>query len=157
MNLQWANAGRFQDKYLRSVADYRNLQDRTKRDVGAARDFAISKFARDLLDSVDNLDRALTMVPESAVNVSAESDITKALNRDLVNLFDGLKMTEKILMQTLAKHGLERYDPAEKGDKFDPNLHDASFMAPMKDQEDGTVFTTIQKGFLLNGRVVRVS
>ena len=60
-------------------------------------------------------------------------------------------------MQTLAKHGLERYDPAEKGDKFDPNLHEANFMAPSKDKEDGTVLTTIQKGFILNGRVIRVS
>ena len=66
-------------------------------------------------------------------------------------------MTEGIMMQTLAKHGLERYDPAEKGDKFDPNLHEANFMAPSKDKTDGTVLTTIQKGFTLNGRVIRVS
>ena len=106
---------------------------------------------------MDNLDRALTTVPESALKAAVDSAAAEESNKDLVNLFDGLKMTEKMLMQALAKHGLERYDPAGKGDKFDPNLHDASFMAPMKDKEDGTVFTTIQKGFLLNGRVVRVS
>ena len=60
-------------------------------------------------------------------------------------------------MQTLAKHGLERYDPAGKGDRFDPNLHEASFMAPAEGKEDGAVMATVQTGFTLNGRVLRVS
>ena len=60
-------------------------------------------------------------------------------------------------MQTLEKHGLIRFDPSDKREKFDPNLHEASFMAPQAGKEDGTVFATVQKGFLLNGRVVRVS
>lgn len=64
-------------------------------------------------------------------------------------------MTDEILMQTLKKHGLERFDPS--GQKFDPNVHDAAFMTKMEGKEDGTVFETIQKGFSLNGRVVRVS
>ncbi|MCJ1325850.1 Mitochondrial matrix cochaperone [Thelotrema lepadinum] len=144
------------DKYLRSVADFRNLQERTKRDISTARDFAITGFAKDLVDSVDNLDRALSTVPAEALVTSDSSDAPQP-NKDLVSLHGGLKMTEGILMQTLAKHGLERYDPAEKGDKFDPNLHEANFMAPSKDKEDGTVLTTIQKGFILNGRVIRAA
>lgn len=92
----------------------------------------------------------------AAVTPSAGAD-APPLNKDLVNLHDGLKMTEQVMMQTLAKHGLERYDPAEKEDKFDPNLHEANFMAPIKGKDDGAVFTTIQKGFILNGRVIRVS
>lgn len=60
-------------------------------------------------------------------------------------------------MQTLAKHGLERFDPSEKGEMFDPNLHEATFMTKMEDMEDGTAFNTQQKGFKLNGRVIRVS
>ena len=59
-------------------------------------------------------------------------------------------------MQTLSKHGLERFDPAEKGDMFDPNLHEATFQTRVEGKEDGTTFLTQQKGFLLNGRVVRV-
>lgn len=65
-------------------------------------------------------------------------------------------MTDSILMQTLKKHGLERFDPSVEGEKFDPNLHDAQFMTKMEDKVDGTVFSTIQKGYILNGRVVRV-
>lgn len=59
-------------------------------------------------------------------------------------------------MQTLKKHGLERFDPAEAGDMFNPNLHEATFQTKVEGKEDGQVFMTQQKGFLLNGRVVRV-
>ncbi|MCJ1259406.1 Mitochondrial matrix cochaperone [Lignoscripta atroalba] len=138
------------DKYLRSVADFRNLQDRTKRDIQSARDFAITRFAKDLVDSVDNLDRALSTVPPEKLS---QDDA----NKDLLSLYEGLKMTDGILMQTLQKHGLERFDPSEKGEKFNPNLHEATFQTPVEGKEDGTVFHTQQKGFILNGRVVRAA
>lgn len=77
--------------------------------------------------------------------------------KDLRNLYDGLKMTERIMMETLKKHGLERFDPSESGERFDPNLHEAMFMTKMEGKEDGSVFVTQQKGFRLNGRVIRVS
>lgn len=114
----------------------------------AAKDFALQRFSKDLLDSVDNLDRALLNVP---------ADKLTEENADLTNLHSGLKMTEQILLQTLKKHGLERFDPSENNDKFDPNKHEAVFQTPVKDKEDGVVFYTQQKGFLLNGRVMRVS
>ena len=66
-------------------------------------------------------------------------------------------MTEEILMSTLKKHGLERFDPSADNETFDPNKHEATFQTPVKDKEDGKVFYTQQKGFLLNGRVLRVS
>src|SRR5271156_6116519 len=104
-----------QDKYLRSVADFRNLQERTKRDIAAARDFAIQRFATDLIESIDNLDRALGSVPPEALspdspsspqsttsntsspsspNVATSEEAASeadALNRDLLNLHAGLK------------------------------------------------------------------
>jgi len=137
------------DRVKRSVAEYRNLQDQTKREIAAARDFALQRFAKDLLDSVDNLDRALANVPAEKLN--AES------NKDLVDLHSGLKMTETILMGTLKRHGMERFDPGEKGDKFDPNKMEATFQAPQQGKEDGTVFYTQSKGFTLNGRVLRAA
>lgn len=136
------------DRIKRSTADFRNLQEQTKREVQAARDFALQRFAKDLLDSMDNLDRAL-------INVPADK-LTEA-NQDLVNLHSGLKMTETILVNTLKKHGVERFDPAETSDKFDPNKMEATFQAPQQGKEDGTVFYTQQKGFLLNGRVLRAA
>jgi molecular chaperone GrpE len=135
-----------QDKYLRSVADFRNLQDRTKREIQSAKDFAIQRFARDLVESVDNLDRALGTVSDEQL---------KGENKELIALHDGIKMTDTILQNTLKKHGLERFDPSESAEKFDPNVHEAVFMAPQPDKEDGTCFHTQQKGFRLNGRTLR--
>lgn len=136
---------------MRTVADFRNLQDRTQREVKTARDFAIQKFAKDLVDSVDNLDRALANVPTEKLNVAEKNDDVK----ELVNLYEGLKMTESILIQTLAKHGLERLEP--EGEKFNPNEHEATFMTPQSDKENNTVFHVQQKGFKLNGRVLRAA
>ena len=104
------------------------------------------------MESVDNLDRALSTVPPEKLTPQENGN-----NTDLINLHGGLKITDQILMQTLKKHGLERFDPSEKGEKFDPNLHEATFMTAMEGKEDGTAFHTQQKGFLLNGRVIRVS
>jgi len=87
--------------------------------------------------------------------VPAEQLSKKEENKDLVALHDGLKMTETILMNTMGKHGLVRDDP--KDDKFDPNKHEALFEIPTADKEPGTVMHVQSKGFLLNGRVLRVS
>ncbi|OQE16479.1 hypothetical protein PENSTE_c024G06605 [Penicillium steckii] len=144
------------DKYLRSVADFRNLQERTKRDMDGARKFAIQGFAKDLLESIDNLDRALLAVPAEQLNAAETAE-----NKPLLELVQGLKMTENILMNTLQKHGLERFDPGEqvegKAQKFDPNMHEATFMAPSETLEDGDVMYVQSKGFKLNGRVVRAA
>ncbi|CAH0001558.1 unnamed protein product [Clonostachys byssicola] len=141
-----AEAREWKDKCLRTVADFRNLQDRTQREVKSARDFAIQKFAKDLIDSVDNLDRALTTVAPEKLNAD---------NQDLNNLHEGIKMTETVLMQTLEKHGLERLSP--EGEKFNPNEHEATFMTPQPEKDDNTVFFVQQKGFKLNGRVLRAA
>ncbi|KAM3563373.1 hypothetical protein MY1884_001286 [Beauveria asiatica] len=146
-----AEAREWKDKCLRTVADFRNLQDRTQREVKTARDFAIQKFAKDLVDSVDNLDRALANVPADKIKAAEKNDDLK----ELVNLYEGLKMTESILIQTLAKHGLERLEP--EGEKFNPNEHEATFMTPQPDKENNTVFFVQQKGFKLNGRVLRAA
>ncbi|KAF3765899.1 GrpE-domain-containing protein [Cryphonectria parasitica EP155] len=144
-------AADWKDKCLRSIADFRNLQDRTQREVKNAREFAIQSFAKDLVDSVDNLDRALSMVPAAKLASDEKSDDLK----DLVNLYEGLKMTDDILMNTIKKHGLERFDPT--GEKFNPNEHEATFMSPQEGKEDNTVFYVQQKGFKLNNRVLRAA
>lgn len=122
-----------------------------------ARSFAIQKFAVDLLESIDNFDRALLAVPADKVSAPQTPE-----NKDLLDLVAGLKMTQNVLMATMGKHGLERYDPSEQGEngkpqKFDPNLHEATFMIKNENLEDGDVMHTQSKGFILNGRVLRVS
>lgn len=124
--------------------------------MDSARNFAIQRFAVDLLESIDNFDRALLAVPADKLD-GPESEA----NKDLLDLVAGLNMTQNILMSTLQKHGLERFDPSEKLDgkpqKFDPNRHEATFMSKAEGLEDGDVMYTQTKGFMLNGRVLRVS
>ncbi|KAK7206477.1 GrpE-domain-containing protein [Myxozyma melibiosi] len=149
-------AAELKDRLLRQVADFRNLQETTKREVQNAKEFAISKFARDLLDSVDNLDRALATVPEPAKNQSGEAAKEEEVtDKVLISLFDGVKMTQQVLEQTLKRHGLTKIDPL--GEKFDPHKHEATFEVAQPDKEPGTVFFVQQAGFMLNNRVLRAA
>ena len=135
------------DQYLRAVADLRNSQDRAIKDIASAKNFAIQKFAKDLIDSVDNFNRALNTVPASALHEES--------NKELVDLFNGLKMIEDGLLKTLNRHGLERLDPMNK--PFDPSSMEATFQVPHETAEPGSVCHVEQLGFLLNGRVIRPS
>ncbi|CCE64008.1 hypothetical protein TPHA_0G01720 [Tetrapisispora phaffii CBS 4417] len=133
----------YKDRLLRSVADFRNLQEITKKDVQKAKDFALQKFAKDLLESVDNFGHALGSF--------TEEDLKKS--REIRNLYTGVKMTRDIFEKTLKKHGIEKVDPL--GEQFDPNRHEATFELPQEDKEPGTVFHVQQVGFTLNSRVIR--
>jgi len=137
------------DRYLRSVADFRNLQERTRREVEGARTFAIQRFARDLLESLDNLDRAIGLVPTDEANTEPVP------RKDLTTISSGLRMTESILMSTLAKHGLEKSNPM--GEPFDPNKHEATFEVAKEDEKAGTIFQVQQTGYTLHGRVLRAA
>lgn len=113
------------------------------------------------MESVDNLDRALSTAPTEQLSPSSENDNSNESNNSdenkaFLNLYQGLKMTETILMQTLKKHGLERFDPSEDGTRFDPRFHEATFQTKIEGKEDGEVVMVQQKGFMLNGRVLRV-
>lgn len=129
--------------YARAVADFRNLQESTKLEKQKARDFALQKFARDLLESVDNFELALSAVKED----------TLASNPEVKNLYEGVDMTRNVFEKTLAKHGIEKVDPM--GEVFDPNQHEATFEIAQPDKEPGTVFHVQQSGYMLNSRVLR--
>lgn len=129
--------------YARAVADFRNLQESTKKEVQKSKDFALQKFAKDLLESVDNFGLALNAVKEE----------TLSSNEEVKNLYDGVSMTRNVFEKTLAKHGIEKIDPM--GETFDPNQHEATFEIPQPDKEPGTVFHVQQPGYTLNSRVLR--
>lgn len=131
------------DRLLRSVADFRNLQEVTKKDVKKAKDFALQKFAKDLLESVDNFGHALSAFKEEDVKKSKEIN----------DLYTGVRMTRDVFLNTLKKHGIEKLDPL--GETFDPNKHEATFELPQPDKEPGTVFHVQQLGYTLNERVIR--
>lgn len=127
--------------YARAIADFRNLQDTTKKEMQKARDFALQKFAKDLLESVDNFTLALG-------SVKADE-----LEGEVKNLFDGVSMTQAVFEKTLEKHGIVKIDPM--GEQFDPNQHEATFQVPQPDKEPGTVFHVLLPGYTLNSRVLR--
>ncbi|KAJ3328253.1 Mitochondrial matrix cochaperone [Blyttiomyces sp. JEL0837] len=133
-----------QDLYRRSLADMENVRQRTKKEVENTASFAITKFAKDLLETADVLELALKSVP------TAERD---GSNQHLKDLFAGVSMTRDNLLKTFKRFGIEPYNPV--GEKFDPNLHQALFQAPIPGKEPGTVFDCTKIGFMIGGRVLR--
>lgn len=138
------------------MADQENLRERTRKEISSAQEFAIQKFAKDLLDTVDILGMALQSVPENlrtkekATEAALEAD---KLVDQLTNLYTGVSMTETELVKTLKRHGVEQQNP--EGEAFDPNQHQALFQAPMPGKEAGTVFAVQKLGYTLKGRVLR--
>lgn len=131
------------DRLLRAVADFRNLQEVTKKDVRNAKDFALQKFAKDLLESVDNFGHALSAFKQE--------DLKKS--KEISDLYTGVEMTKNVFENTLRKHGIQKLDPI--GEPFNPNKHEATFELAQKDKEPGTVFHVQQLGYTLNDRVIR--
>ncbi|KAG0683348.1 Mitochondrial matrix cochaperone [Pichia californica] len=133
------------DLYVRSIADFRNLQETTKREIQKAKDFALQKFAKDLIESIDNFGHALSSVKEDSVKA----------NDEIKQLYDGVKLTRDVFEKTLQRHGMTKIDPMDE--EFNPNKHEATFQAPNAEKEPGTVFFVQQPGYELNGRVLRAA
>ncbi len=132
------------DRMLRTLAEMENLRKRTAREVSDARAYAISGFARDVLDIADNLQRALDAVPAEA-RAAAEPGLTA--------LIEGVELTERSLHNALEKHGVRKFDPA--GEKFDPNVHQAMYEVPDSSIPAGTIAQVIQAGYMIGERVLR--
>ena len=129
-----------QDLLLRTRAEIDNIRRRTEQDVEKAHKFALEKFAKDILNTIDNLERAL------ATPANMEDESVKAL-------FDGVELTLKELLATVARFGVEPVGVV--GEVFNPDLHQAISMQPMEGFETNQITTVLQKGYLLNGRVIR--
>ena len=129
-----------QDLLLRTRAEIDNIRRRTEQDVEKAHKFALEKFAKDILNTIDNLERAL------ATPRNTEDESVKAL-------FDGVELTLKELLATVARFGVEPMGAV--GEVFNPDLHQAISMQPVEGFESNQITTVLQKGYLLNGRVIR--
>ncbi|WP_163832333.1 nucleotide exchange factor GrpE [Spartinivicinus ruber] len=129
------------DQVIRAQAEMQNIQRRAKQDVEKAHKFALDKFSNELLPVVDSLERALeTAAP------AADEEAVKAMH-------EGIELTLKMFLDVLKKFNIEQLDPV--GEPFDPQYHEAMAMQESQDAEPGTVLAAIQKGYLLNGRLVR--
>jgi molecular chaperone GrpE len=131
------------DRVLRTLAEMENLRRRTEREVADSRVYAIQSFARDLVGVADNIQRALNAVRDSGVTLEGPA---KAL-------VDGVELTERELLKVLERNGVKKFDP--KGEKFDPNLHQAMFEVPDAKVPSGSVVQVIQPGYAIGDRVLR--
>ena len=142
------------DQLLRSLAEQENTRRIAKRDVASAKQFAIKSFATALLDTSDNLERALQAVlPEDLLKDTDNTHHPATTNPVLLTLYEGIQMTESGLNKALEKNGLVKF--GKVGEIFDPNKHEALFEYPDTTQTPGTVGQIMKAGFLLNERVLR--
>ncbi|MFL2831368.1 MAG: nucleotide exchange factor GrpE [Candidatus Puniceispirillaceae bacterium] len=131
------------NQLLRAMADNENLRKRTEREVAAAKKYGPFSFVRDLLASLDNLEKAISLIPEN----KGEMDET------LKNILIGVDMTGREVASVLERHGISKINP--DGEKFDYNFHQAMFEVPTNEVEPGTVVQVVQLGYLLHDRLIR--
>jgi molecular chaperone GrpE len=132
------------DKLLRAMADMENLRRRTEKEIADARLYAVTNFARDMLNVADNTRRGLESVP---------ADQRESADGAFKALIDGVELTERDLLNTLERHGIKKLHP--EGERFDPNRHEALFEIENADVPSGTVLQVMQSGFVIGDRVLR--
>ena len=128
------------DQLLRTVAEMENVRRRAQRDVENAHKFALEKLLSDLLPVVDSLERA-----EETAKTTDNAD----------SMAEGVSLSLKLFVSTLEKAGIAIVDPL--GEPFDPQLHEAMAMVPNPDAEPNSVMDVMQRGYTLNGRLVRAA
>ena len=129
------------DQTLRTQAEMQNIRRRSQADVEKAHKFALEKFSGELLPVIDNLERALE-------TITPNEESTKTIE-------EGISLTLKSFLDVIGKFDMTVIDPA--GEPFDPQLHQAISMIENKEVEPNTVLHVVQKGYSLNGRVIRAA
>lgn len=127
------------DRTMRALADAENTRKRAMKDRDDAGKYAVSNFARDLLDFSDNFKRALESMPEDTPAAVGEG--LNAMRNELQNTFD--------------RHGIRKIEPLDQ--PFDANFHEVMFEAPTPDKAPGTIIQVIEAGYVLNDRLLRAA
>ncbi|WP_417502260.1 nucleotide exchange factor GrpE [Marinobacter sp.] len=131
-----------QEQMLRLQAEMQNVRRRAEMDVQKAHKFALEKFVKELLPVADSLEKAV----ESTEGQEAAGELVASIRQ-------GVEMTLSLFVSSLKKFNVEPLNPV--GEPFDPQQHEAMSMVPAPDAEPNSVVAVVQKGYLLNGRVVR--
>jgi molecular chaperone GrpE len=135
-------AKELQEQLLRSQAEMQNVRRRAEIDVEKAHKFALEKFVKELLPVADSLEKAV----ESTEGHEAKGELVASIR-------EGVEMTLSLFMSSLSKFNVAQVNPL--GEPFDPQLHEALSMVPSPDAEPNSVISVVQKGYTLNGRLVR--
>lgn len=131
------------DKLIRQVAETENLRKRSEREREDTARYAVTKFARDMLEILDNLDRALQACEGQEDNLGSAAK----------NLLEGVTLTHKTLLSAFDRHHIKKITP--KGEKFDHNTHQAMFEIESDEHAPGTIIEVVQPGYLLHDRLLR--
>ena len=134
------------DKLLRALAEAENTRRRSEKEVKDTRDYAVSSFAKDMLDVADNLSRAVGAVDDASLDNAPDA---------VKNLVEGVAMTEKAMLSKMERHGVKKVDP-QPGDAFDPHRHQAVAQIP-SDQPNGRIASVMQTGFVIGDRTLRAA
>lgn len=134
------------DQALRSQAEAENVRRRAARDVENAHKFALEKFVGDLLPVIDSLEKAVE---------TADNAADSATDDGAAAIAEGVRLSLKLFLDVLARQGVEQIDP--HGEPFDPQRHEAMAMVPNPNMEGNSVMDVMQRGYLLNGRLVRAA
>jgi molecular chaperone GrpE len=132
------------DQRLRALAEAENIRRRAEKEKADASQYAVTKFARDMLGIADNFARALAACPP-AIRDAADPQVKAVL--------DGVEATDRQLISTLERYGVKQVDTADG--KFDPNLHQAIAEVPGGGKPAGTIVDVVQTGFMIGGRLLR--
>ncbi|RUO41431.1 nucleotide exchange factor GrpE [Pseudidiomarina aestuarii] len=127
------------ERAVRAVAEMENVRRRASADVEKAHKFALEKFAQDLLTTLDNFERALAVAEQS-------ESVDKAF-------VEGIELTYKGLLSTMQRFDVQPV--GAEGEVFNPELHQAMSMQAAPDRENNTILAVLQKGYTLNGRLLR--
>ncbi|GBQ12246.1 heat shock protein GrpE [Swaminathania salitolerans LMG 21291] len=138
-----AQVAEFRDKWMRAEAEMQNLRTRSKREVEDARQYAVQKFAKDVVEAAENLQRGLASLP-------AKSDTEDSL---IGKLREGFESTERSFLGILERNGITCQHPV--GQAFDANLHQAMAEQPSDDHADGTVMQAWTPTWTLHGRLLK--
>lgn len=138
-----AELGQAKDQMLRAMAEAENTRKRLLREREDVRKYAVSDFARDMLDFSDNFRRALTAIPEDL----------KALDERIKGVIEGIEAMEKEVLRAFEKHGIKKIEPL--GELFNPNFHEVMFEAPGTGKPAGTITQLIEPGYMLHDRLLR--
>ena len=130
------------DQALRAMAEVENMRRRTERELTQARRYGHANFARDLLAAIDNLKRAVDVLPEDR----------SGLDANMTNLVVGVEMIHQEITSVLERHGITVINP--EGEKFDYDKHQAMFEVPTNDVDPGMVVQVAQNGWMLHDRLL---
>jgi molecular chaperone GrpE len=132
------------DQRLRALAEVENIRRRAEKEKSEASQYAVTKFARDMLGIADNFARALAAVP---------SHIRDAADPQVQAVLDGVEATDRQLLQTLERYGVKAVDTSDG--RFDPNLHQAIAEVPGNGKPGGAIVDVVQAGFMIGERLLR--